>query len=80
MRVRAMIDDKMEDVDEIRSDLKFNQKNMLKARTASEAIAEKIKASEGVNQKAISSLKEAITNCMSVFKISFQLEDTKLDK
>ena len=43
----------MREVDEMRADLKYNQKNMLKARTATEAIAEKVQTTEGQNKLAI---------------------------
>lgn len=62
--VKKHIDSNMEEITEVRSETKFNQKNMLKAKRHVEDMAIKIKGSEGKNVKEITSLKESFANIL----------------
>lgn len=68
------IQQKMSDVYEIREELKFQQKTMLKAKNHVENQAATVRSTEGKIGREIDGLRKAWENNLNVFKISFALE------
>ena len=58
----------------MRDELKFYQKNMIKAKNHVDSLADKMQQSEGKNLTEIKLIKDSFTNLIQVLRISFAFE------
>ena len=73
-KVHERIEDKLVDIEDLRSELKFASRNMVLAKQQVQSTVDRVKEQEGRNRTQISKLNSSFEQVLQIFHLSFALE------